>query len=357
MLNKKNNITSLIIIIGLVIFTSGCSISFNTKGDGGNDGGIYLSVDKGRKWQQRVLIPTISGSPGSIGHLNTSAIALDPSDSKAVYFGSVDNGLFYAYDYAKEWQIAEGLDKATINDVDVDPSSKCIIYVATGNKVYKSTDCNRSWSQVYYDTDVNLSINSIAIDHYNSVNVYIGTSRGEVIKSLDRGVSWQTIGRFNDKIKEVSISPHDSRLIFAATVQKGIFRSTDSGVNWTSLEESLKDIKGAFNFRNLVLPVADSGLVILASDYGLLKSSDNGDHWESIELITPEDGAIINSVAVSPKNSKEIYYVTNTTFYSSLDGGENWTTIKLPTTRAGWKLLIDPDNTSIIYMGVRSIKN
>ncbi|GAF89261.1 unnamed protein product, partial [marine sediment metagenome] len=46
----------------------------------------------------------------------------------------------------------------------------------------------------------------------------------------------------------------------------------------------------------------------------------------------------------------------NTTFYRSLDSGENWTTKKLPTTRAGWKLLIDPDNPDIIYMGVRSIK-
>jgi len=356
MFKSKNKLLQIFFLAGIIICISGCSISFSPKEGGGNDGGVYLSSDKGKRWQQAVLVPTISGSPGSIGGLNTSALNMDPSDSQAIYFGSIDNGLFYSYNYAKEWQKAEGLGGVTINDIAIDPSSKCIIYVAIGNKIYKSTDCNRSWSQVYYDTDVNLSINSIAIDHYDSTRVYIGTSRGEVIKSLDRGVSWKTIGRFNDKVKKVLISSHDSRLIFAATAQKGIFRSADSGINWLNLEENLKDIKGALNFRSLVLPTADSDLVILASNYGLLKSSDNGDNWESIELITPEDNAIINSVVVSPKNSKEIYYVTNTTFYSSLDGGENWTSQKLPTTRVGWKLLIDPDNTNIIYLGARSIK-
>ncbi len=357
MLNKKNKIVLLFLIIGSAIFISGCSISFKSNDSGGNDGGVYLSSDKGKRWQPAALVPTTSGRPGSIGNLNTSALNMDPSDSQAIYFGSVDNGLFYSYNYAKEWQKAEELGNATINDIAVDPSSKCIIYVAIGNKVYKSTDCNRSWSQVYYDTDVNLNINSIAIDHYNSIGVYIGTSRGEVIKSLDRGVSWKTVGRFDDKVKKVSISPHDSRLIFAATAQKGIFRSSDSGATWVNLRDNLKDIKGALNFRSLILSAADSGLVILASNYGLLKSLDNGDSWESIELITPEDNAIINSVVVSPKNSKEIYYVTNTTFYSSSDGGENWTTQKLPTTRAGWELLINFDDTNVIYLGAKSIKN
>ena len=51
-----------------------------------------------------------------------------------------------------------------------------------------------------------------------------------------------------------------------------------------------------------------------------------------------------------------IYYVTNTTFYRSLDGGINWSSNKLPTSRAGVKLLIDSKNPSIIYLAVRQIK-
>ncbi|MDD5032383.1 MAG: YCF48-related protein, partial [Patescibacteria group bacterium] len=155
---------------------------------------------------------------------------------------------------------------------------------------------------------------------------------------------------------EIAISPADSRLIFVATARKGIFRSTDNGANWVSLEEKLKDFKDALSFKDLVVAQADNGLIFLATNYGMLKSADNGENWEKIELITPEKKATINSVAVSPKNSKEIYYVTNTTFYRSLDGGINWATKKLPTTRAGWKLLINPDKTDIIYLGARSVE-
>ncbi len=346
--------------LALIIFTifvlSGCSISLNSKDNGATDGGIFLSINQGNTWQQKVLVPNISGRPKVINALNNSSLAMDPSDNRAIYYGSVDNGLFYTYDITQGWQIAKDLEKMTINYVAVDPSSKCIIYAAIDNKVYKSTDCSRNWDEVYYDNDLTTKINYIVIDHYNSANVYIGTSRGEVIKSSDRGISWQTIGRFDSGVKKIIINPKDSRLLLAATFKKGLFRSTDSGGSWVNLEEKLENFKDSRNFRDLAISEADSGVIILASNYGLLKSNDNGDTWSKIELITPEKKATINAVAISPKNSQEIYYVTNTTFYKSLDGGQNWTTKKLPTTRAGWNLLINPEDPNILYLAVRKIQ-
>jgi photosystem II stability/assembly factor-like uncharacterized protein len=347
----KNKICFLAAMIAVMMFASGCSISFN--GSGGNDGGLYLSANKGDNWTQKVLIPNVSGQPQSFGNLNADCLALDPSDAGAVYFGSVDNGLLYTYNGAKEWFVAGKLAKATINAIAIDPDSKCLIYASVENKIYKSTDCNRTWMQVYYDNDVDTRINSIAIDHYDSANVYIGTSRGEIIKSSNRGAAWRTVGRLEDVVKKIVISPADSRLVFAATAQKGIFRSSDSGENWESLAEKLKDFSNGLKFRDLAAAPADKGLIFLATNYGLLKSNDNGNNWQKIELITPEKEATINTIAVSPKNSKEIYYATNTTFYRSLDGGDNWTTKKLPTTRAGWNLLVNPEDTSVIYLSVR----
>jgi len=356
MVNKKNSLITLFLIVILALTVSGCSISFKSGAGGGNDGGVYVTANQGNNWAQKVLIPTTSGQPGSFGNLNISSLVMDPSDPGAIYFGSVDNGLLYTYNGAGDWFLVNGLGKATINAIAVDPSSKCIIYASLENKVYKSTDCNRTWAQVYYDNDVNTRVNAIAVDHYNSVNVYIGTSRGEVIKSSDRGGSWKTVGRLENSVEKIIISPADSRLIFAATAKKGIFRSTDSGDNWAGLAEKLKDFKDSLNFKDLAVVVADKGLIFLATNYGILKSADNGDNWEKIELITPEKKATINSIAVSPKNSKEIFYVTNTTFYRSLDGGTNWTTKKLPSTRAGWRLLINPENPDILYLGVRKIE-
>ncbi|PIR13652.1 hypothetical protein COV49_01420, partial [Candidatus Falkowbacteria bacterium CG11_big_fil_rev_8_21_14_0_20_39_10] len=303
----------------LLFFTTACSVSFKS-GETGNDGGVYASANQGKLWKQMALIPTVTGSAKSIASLDNYSLAMDPSDDEAIYFGSLDNGLFYSYDRAKEWRVAEGLERKTVTAVAVDPDAKCIIYAAMENKIYKSTDCNRAWEQAYFDNNVETKIYSIAIDYYDSRNVYIATSRGEVIKSPDRGTSWQTVGRFDDEVKKIVISPNDSRVLFVGTDKKSVWRSLDGGVNWVSLEENLKTFKDSKKFRDLAMSQAEPGVIFLATDYGLLKSSDQGNTWSQIELITPEKKAVINSIAVSPKNAKEIYYVTNTTFYSSENG-------------------------------------
>lgn len=347
-------ISLLIVITIIAVATSGCSISLKSSDSGAIDGGLYVSVNKGDQWKQKTAIPTISGSPKTMASLNVNFLIMDPGDRKAIYFGSVENGLFYTYDEANTWQIAKGLEQATINSIAVDPDSRCAIYVAINNKVYKSNDCNRSWSQIYYDNDVTVKISDIVIDHYDTANVFIGTSRGEIIKSIDYGISWQTVQRFDSSIKKIIINPYDSRIMFVATDNKEIYRSMDRGARWININEQLG--KAISDFKNLIFVKPNPNLMFLATHYSLLKSTDNGDTWLKISLIPTEENAIINALAVNPQNSEEIYYVTNTTFYRSFDGGQSWNVKKLPTTRAGWKLLIDPENPNIIYMGVRALK-
>ena len=91
----------------------------------------------------------------------------------------------------------------------------------------------------------------------------------------------------------------------------------------------------------------------MALSQGILKSVDNGDSWTKVELITSEKNASINALALNPKDAKELYYATKTTFYSSFDGGVSWMTRKLPSTRAGWRLLIRPDQPNVIFMGMK----
>ncbi len=354
MTNKKNVFFSILLIF-LILTTSGC-IKFSGSETVNNDSGLFKTINKGDVWAQRVLMLTTSGKPKSLGAININALVMDPSDNKALYWGSDDSGLLYTYDGAAGWQSVSSLGQIPINAVAVDYKSKCVIYASSGNKLMKSIDCSRTWPQIYYDNDLKIKINSIAVDYNDEKNIYIGNSRGDVIKSYDAGASWQTVARFKNDVQEIILSPQDSRIIFAATVSKGIQRSNDGGNTWVDLSENLKDYSGAKNFKDLVVSPLKSGLLFLASGYGLLKSEDNGDSWTSLTLITEGKTSAINSMAVSQKNENEIYYVTSTTFNRSLDGGQNWTTKKLPTTGAGWKLLIDPVDTSIIYLGVKKAK-
>jgi len=117
----------------------------------------------------------------------------------------------------------------------------------------------------------------------------------------------------------------------------------------------LSENKLSMDIRDFIFVDSEPSTLFVATYYGLLKSTNKGEEWTKIELIMPEKKATINALAVNPLDSKEIYYVTNTIFYRSLDAGENWTPLRLPTTRAGWRLLIDPEKPNIIYMGLRKL--
>lgn len=347
------------VFLGVALVLSGCSIRFGGEGDNPSkvpDGGVFKSTTSGTTWQNKSLIPTTSGKPGTMAGFGNTTFVIDPSDPKALYFAAAEGGVAVSYDGADTWREVPGLRTSVITNFAVDPKSKCVLYASTLNRLLKSDDCGRTWTQIYYDNDVTVTVSALAIDHYDSKIIYIGTERGEIIQSTDAGKSWQTLNRFENTIRKILLGPTDSRLIFVATESKGIFRSQDRGDSWSSLQDKLKDFKDNKRFRDLAVSPSQPGYVLLATKYGLIKSINNGDDWTALELITPESEATINSVITNPTTTEEIYYVTNTTFYSSVDGGQNWTTKKLPSSRPGHLIVSDPSEPKTLYLTFKPVK-
>lgn len=358
----------LTLLLALVfLMTSACTISTTSSGTKTDkDSSVFLSTNSGDTWQIMTAVPTTDGRTLNINDVNVNLMTMDPQDSLAVYLATFDRGLYYTYKITNGWNEVTSLPKATVSDVKVDPRNKCTIYVAMANRLYRSQDCARNWTQVYFDNDPGVSVNAIAVDHYNTRNIYIGTSRGEIIKSLDNGDAWRTIQRLEEGVSKLIISPLDSRLVFVATAKNRIFsftsntntnqaNSTDLEANflvenWTDLNDVLSEYNLGNSFRDLVVCAKD-GSMFIATEKIILRSADNGVNWENIKLIQPDKDAVINALAVNPQNSSDIYYVTNTTFFKSADGGTTWVTKKLPTARAGRELLIDFNNPNVIYLG------
>ncbi|MFA5023533.1 MAG: hypothetical protein WC523_01060 [Patescibacteria group bacterium] len=377
MSQKFFKLAVLFVLLGaLALLTTACSISTTssvtpsgTTAD--KDSSIFLSTDRGDTWRVTTAVSNANGRVQNINDVNVNLMTMDPSDSLAIYLASFDRGLFYTYNVTNGWNEVGGLPKATINDVKVDPKNKCNLYAAISNRVYRSVDCARSWTQVYFDNNTGVNVTTIGIDQYNPKNIYIGTSRGEIIKSIDSGESWRTIQRMEEGINRLIISPLDSRLIFIATAKNRIFsftsntntnpaNSEDVEANfivedWTDLNDILSEYNLGVSFKDLVVCQKD-GAMFIATEKLILRSKDNGFGWENIKLIQPDKEAVINAIAVNPQNSSDLYYVTNTTFFRSSDGGTTWTTKKLPTKRAGRELLIDFDNPNVIYLGTIKLK-
>lgn len=344
-------------IILIALFASGCSIKFNTGKNTDNSlGGVFRSVNKGEVWQNKSLIPTVTGKPESIAGLDAFALENDPGDLATWYFGSTANGLFYSNDRAESWLYVSSLGAIPITDVAIDSKDKCNIYASSANKLHKSIDCTRTWKPTYVHDDPRTIVTEVEVDSYNPEIIYVGTSRGEVLKSTDSGENWQLLNNFADKVEELLLSPNDTRVILVGTTKKGIFRSRDGGSNWTDLKEAFKEIRDYRDFRDMEMPSGQGELVFYATQNNIYKSSDLGDTWTELKLITPERGSSIYAIAVNPADINEIYYVTTTTFYASADGGEKWSTKKLPTSRAGYILKIDPEDQRILYMTTMTVK-
>ncbi len=369
---SKKTLKLVLALVATALISSACSISTTNTGTATSvDSSFFGSADRGDTWRSLTNVPTTSGRPDSIAEISVNKLTMDPEDSKALYLASYDYGLYYTYNIANGWNFVSSLPKATISDIQVDPKAKCTLYAAVANIVYRSVDCSRTWTQIYYDSNTGTVVNAIAVDHYNSSNLYIGTSRGDIIKSIDSGGSWRTIQRLTEGVTRLIISPLDSRLIFVATTKNDIYsfnsntntNPADSANleanflvdNWASFSESLKEYNIGTSFKDIVVSEKD-GKIFLATDKVILRSGDNGYSWESIKLIQPEKDAIINAIAVDPKDSNNLYYVTNTTFFRSSDAGATWTTKKLPTKRAGRRLLVDFNNPNVIYLGTKKLQ-
>jgi hypothetical protein len=360
----------------LAVSLSACSVSLSPTSNGtsvGPDlGGVFLSTDGGLSFKQQVAIPSVSGMPGSISSLNVNKLVLDPSDNTAVYLASYNQGLYSSYNINNGWNDVKSFPKTTVNDLAVNPDNKCDIYATFANRLYRSVDCSRSWKQIYLDADPKTNFTSLIIDFYNPTNIYLGTSNGDILKSIDSGNSWRVLKRLNSGIAKLVLSPKDSRQIYVATQDAQLYtfltntntnpnHSADIASNfavdnWTDLNIVLKDLAIGSKFSDLVI-VPHDGSIFLATEHVIVRSPDHGITWQKLNLLPSEKDGIIRTMAVNPLNSKQIYYATGLTFFKSIDGGATWSNKKLPTSRGASVITIDYKNPNNIYLGVSDLSN
>ncbi len=344
-----------LLLASVSLLGASCSLGLDSKTvDESTTAGIYRTLDQGLTWKQLGVIATASSQKLNLFGMDTSVLVADPSDNQALYMGTFADGVFYTYDGGTSWQVMRSLGQKAIIDLAVDPKNKCTLYVATVGRIFKSEDCGRVWKEIYSDNDKTQLIYSLVIDYYNPKILYMSNARGDVIKSEDAGETWRTLVNFKNEVKKLVMDPKNSRLLFACTNSKGIKKSLDGGVSWEDLTPKLKDVNGNRGFRDFVASPSQEGLYFLAVDYGLIKTANFGDDWSELNLIIPDNRSFIKSVAISPTDSQKIYYVTGTTFYSTVDGGANWASLKLPSPRQGSQLLVSSAKGNPIFLGVKS---
>ncbi|MEX0277502.1 MAG: choice-of-anchor D domain-containing protein [Ruegeria sp.] len=141
------------------------------------------------------------------------------------------------------------------NCVAIDPGDTDVLYVGTSTRgavsvqqrvgIFKSADGGASWillgsgypegNDGNADDFANRNVNSIVVDPANSQVVYAATSNG-VWVSTDAGQNWTsgagTAGLDARSLELDATSPVGARVLYAGMSGQGVSQSTDGGANW-----------------------------------------------------------------------------------------------------------------------------
>lgn len=343
----------------LFFFGAGC-LGGSAPAATGPDGGVWKTTDGGTTWvQKRALVtgPKVTAAAGSFGIVS---LAFDPQDHNTVYAATQGNGLAYSLDGGESWQQSNSIDSTKtmlttgrISAIAIDPKNKCSVYAASANKIYKTSNCGRDWAQVFFDPRTDKTFTQLAIDWFNPTILFAGSSDGDIFRSADSGVSWQTSKRIDGvAITSIAIDRHDSRVLYVGTQGEGIMKSTDSGTTWTQIKKEFGDeYQDARRVIQVVIDPVDSHTIYEVSKYGIIKSPDAGATWSAIPLTSPPGSVKISSLAVDGKNTKHLVYTGTSVLQFSNDGGATWVPKKLPTTQIGSSVMIDPMDSNVMYLG------
>jgi photosystem II stability/assembly factor-like uncharacterized protein len=156
---------------------------------------------------------------------------------------------------------------------------------------------------------------------------------------LINGLKWRLIGPFRGgRAVAVAGVPGDSTTFYFGSVNGGIWKTTDAGVVWTPIFDS----QPVASIGALAVAPSDPKVIYagtgesdiredLSSGNGMYKSTDAGATWHHIGL---EDTRQISRIVIDPQNANIVYVGAlghafgpnpERGVYKSTDGGAHWT--------------------------------
>lgn len=318
---------------------------------------VNPSILSGMKWRQ--VGPFRGG--------RVEAVTGVPGDPSTWYFGGVAGGVWKSTDAATSWKPVFDEQKiASIGAIAVADSDHNVVYVGSGEAcprgnitygdgVYKSVDAGRSWKNIGLRDSRHIGA---VVVHPTNPDVVLVAALGHafgpneergVFRTADGGHTWQKVlyKDANTGAVDVAFDPGNPNVVYASLWQmrrqpwnfasggpgSGLYKSTDAGLTWQHLEgHGLPD--GILGRIGVSVAGGGSGRVfamIEATEGGLFRSDDGGDHWERINSDHRfRQRAWYYSHVFADPTSPDVVYVLDTGAFRSNDGGRTFDLMPAP---------------------------
>ncbi len=351
------------------------SKSKNTTPQNSFDESLY----KGIKW--RNIGPFRGG--------RSNAVSGVVGNESLYYTGYTGGGVWKTTDRGASWKnISDGFFKTgSVGEIAVSESDPNVIYVGMGEHavrgvmtsygdgVYKSTDGGATWKNIGLEKTRHIS--DIAI-HPQNPDVVLVAGQGAlhgpsaergVFKSTDGGATWKKTLYVDENtgVSSLSMDMTNPRILYAATWQhrrlpwkvisggsgSALWKSTDGGDTWNKIVEGLPKELGKMGISvsranpNRVFAIVET----VKEKSGVYRSDDGGKKW----IMTTNNQDLTSrswyymEVFADPVN-EDIVYVLNAPMMQSIDGGKNFTRVRVGhgDTHDLW---INPTNNKNIMLG------
>lgn len=225
----------------------------------------------------------------------------------------------FAYTHTSGWN--PGLGR--IVAIAVEKNNQQLMFAGSpGGGIWKTIDGGQNWIPKGDDFS-NMSIWGIGIDPFNNDNIYAIDGAGRVIKSTNQGDSWSVIyntGAGLSNPHSIVFHPTNQGTVLIAS-NSGVYKSTDDGANFTK-------VLNVSSIQDVMFNTADPSIVY-ACGTAFYKSTDTGNSFT-------QKSSGINStermkMAVTPANANYVYLIQKSgsafgALYRSTNAGESFTT-------------------------------
>ncbi|MBA2339362.1 MAG: hypothetical protein H0V88_03120, partial [Pyrinomonadaceae bacterium] len=191
------------------------------------------------------------------------------------------------------------------------------------------------------------------------------SSTNEMSARVFENLQWRSIGPSNmgGRVADVEGVPGNANIVYVATASGGLLKTTNGGLRWTPVFER----QGTISIGDIALEPGNPDVIWVGTGEsavrnsvsfgdGVYKSTDGGKTWQQLGL---RDTRHISRIVINPRNPDIAYvgalghiYGTNEErgVFMTTDGGRTWTkTLYVDNQHGVADLDIDPNNPNILY--------